>query len=475
MKRFIALFLSCLLIMSLALTGCGKRDNNPSKPNTPTKSADDNKKTDHAATVTDAPKDTVINVFAPTDEVPKLVKEYKERHPDFKYTIKDFTFSTADVSYQSALDECLAAGGEDAPDIYTAESSFVMKYTKGEQAKCAVPYEELGIDVNNLVKEADIAQYSIDIGTNPEGKIIGLGYQGTGGAFIYRRSIAKSVWGTDDPATIKDKIGPGWDKFFNAAADLKAKGYGILSGDGDLWDCYKYSSDTPWIMNGQLNIDPKRVASFDHFKKLRDKGYSNNTLDWTDEWYADMKGTGKKQILGFFGPAWMINYVIKGHSGGDKIGKGTYGDWAVCEPPVGFFWGGNWVFANKNSNNIDVLGDIIKWMTLDTSNTGLQYLWATGTLDVNSNEKDAVTSGTVMKNSDGKLDILGGQNMLEVFNQAGKLANGKNSTELDESLNTYWLDQVREYASGKKSKEKAIADFKKNVKDNLNISNMSYK
>lgn len=59
---------------------------------------------------------------------------------------------------------------------------------------------------NQAIKDADIAQYTVDIGTNPDGKVVGLGYQATGGAFIYRRSIAKDVWGTDDPAVIQDKI-----------------------------------------------------------------------------------------------------------------------------------------------------------------------------------------------------------------------------------------------------------------------------
>ena len=84
--------------------------------------------------------------------------------------------------------------------------------------------EDLGIDVAADIEAADIAQYSVEIGTRPDdGKVVALGYQATGGAFIYRRSIASDVFGTDDPATITDKIGPGWDKFWSAAEDLKAK------------------------------------------------------------------------------------------------------------------------------------------------------------------------------------------------------------------------------------------------------------
>ena len=89
-----------------------------------------------------------------------------------------------------------------------------------------MPYEDLGIDVDNEIEAADIAQYSVDIGTNTDGQVDGLGYQATGGCFIYRRSIAKDVFGTDDPAEVSAIIGAGtgtWDKFLEAAADSEGR------------------------------------------------------------------------------------------------------------------------------------------------------------------------------------------------------------------------------------------------------------
>lgn len=478
MKRIEDLLLTCLILMFMTLTGCDTVNDSPSSPSiTPTKSADDTKSNDNVetvtkepndmeATVTSEPTDNVINVYSFAEQDFIIIDKYKALHPDFPYEFKYFYPADA---YQPFLDQALNAGGADAPDIYCVESSFALRYTKGDASQYATPYKDLGIDVDNLLNEADIAPYSVDIGTNSENKLVGLSYEGTGSAFIYRRSIAKSVWGTDEPEIIKSKIGPSWDEFFEAAADLKGKGYGIVSGDGDIWHSVESSSDLPWVVDGKLYIDPKREAFLDLAKKLKDNGYSNNTVDWTDDWYADMKGEGKKKIFGFFGPAWLVNYVIKGNSGGDKIGKGTYGDWAVCEPPVGFFWGGTWILANNNSEHKAVLGDIIKWITLDSSDTGLQYYRASGTVFKSDGVKDAVTSGAVMKNSVDKLDFLGGQNMFEVFGQAGKLANGKNITQFDETINRFWRDQVREYTSGKKTREQAITDFKQDVKNNLDI------
>ncbi|MFA5570816.1 MAG: hypothetical protein WC990_05180 [Sphaerochaetaceae bacterium] len=143
----------------------------------------------------------VINVWSFTDEVPNMIERYKELHPEFDYEVKTTIIATTDGAYQPALDQALIGGGSDAPDIYCAEAAFVLKYTQGDAAQYAATYKDLGIDVDRLVREADIAQYTVDIGTNNRG-LVGLGYQATGGAFIYRRSIAKDVWGTDDPAVI---------------------------------------------------------------------------------------------------------------------------------------------------------------------------------------------------------------------------------------------------------------------------------
>ncbi len=409
----------------------------------------------------EAPK--VLNVWSFTDEVPNMLEKYKELNPDFDYEINTTIIATTEGAYQPALDQALAGRGSNAPDIFTAESAFVLKYTQGDAAHFAAPYKDLGIDVDRLLDEAEIAQYTVDIGTNDAGNLVGLGYQATGGAFIYRRSIAKDVWGTDDPAEVRDIVGPGWDKFFDAAEDLREQGYGIISGDGDIWHAIEGSSEKGWIVDGKLYIDPDREEFLDIAMLLKEEDYHNDTRDWTDAWFADMQDAGSKPVFGFFGPAWLINYVMAGNSGD------TYGDWAVCEPPVGFFWGGTWVLANKNSPHLEVVGDIIEWITLDSSETGLQYHWANGTLWGPGGTKDTVASGAVMRKSDGTLDFLGGQDMFDVFVPAGAYATGRNKNQYDESINTYWRDQVREYTAGNKSRAQAIADFKQQVADNLDI------
>ena len=469
MKKLLALFLA--LVMVLSMTACGGSSAPAATEAAPAA-------TEAAPAETAAPLDpskTTLNIWAFTDEVPGMVEKYLELNPDFaaKYQIKTTIIATTDQLYQPALDQALAAGGADAPDLYAAEAAFILKYSQGDAAKFAAPYEDLGINIDADIAAADIAQYSVEIGTRPaDGKVVALGYQATGGAFIYRRSIAKDAFGSDDPAVVAEAIGAGsgnWDKFFEAAETLKGKGYGIISGDGDLWHAVENSSEDGWIVDGKLTIDPKREAFLDLSKTLKDNGYHNDTQDWTDAWYADMKDAGEKGVLGFFGPAWLINYVMAGNSGGTKAGEGTYGDWAVCAPPVGFFWGGTWLLANNDSPNKEAIGEIIRWITLDASENGLQYKWANGTLNGEGGTKDSVASGTVMAVSNGELEFLGGQNMFEAFVPANAYANGKCLTQYDEAINAYWRDAVRQYTAGAMARDEAITFFKQQVADNLDV------
>jgi hypothetical protein len=490
MRRVAALALSAAMVASM-VTGCGS-DSTSTDTSSDTSSsdtaaddtaaddtaaddtaADDTAADDTAADDSAASGDKVINIYSFTDEVPNMLDKFKETHPDFDYDFNATIISTSDGGYQPALDNALAAGGAEAPDIYCAESAFVLKYTQGDMYQYACPYDDLGIDTAAEIDEAQIAQYTVDIGTNPDGQLVGLGYQATGGAFIYRRSLAQDAFGTDDPAEVAEIIGSGtqsWDKFWEAAETLKGKGYAIVSGDGDIWHAVENSSDQGWIVDGALNIDPKREDFLNISKKLKDNDYYNDTTDWTDAWYGDMAGTGEKQVFGFFGPAWLINYVMVGNSGGEAVGEGTYGDWAVCAPPVGFFWGGTWVLANKDSEKKEAVGEIIDWITLNCTEDGLQYMWANGTFNEEGGAKDCVASATVMEISDGTLDFLGGQNMFDVFGDANAYANGKNLTQYDETINSYWREQVRLYAAGEKDYDSAIADFKQNVADNLDVT-----
>jgi len=414
-----------------------------------------------------------INLWSFTTEVPEIVGLYIKQNPEFgeKYTVECTVIYQNGHDYEEALDKAIVAGGDSAPDIYAADAEIVIKYTQGDMAKFASTYKDLGIDVDNKIAEADIAQYSVDIGTR-NGDVVALGYQGTGAAMIYNSKIAKDVFGTDDPDEIEKIVGAGsgrWDKFIEASVKLKNKGYAAISGPYDIWYACERSADTPWAVNGELKIDPKREEFLDLGKTIVYNGLSNGNGSWSQGWYDDMRGEGENKVFAYFGPAWFITYVMKANSGGTKAGEGTYGQWRVCAPPVGYSWGGTWLLANKDTEHKDGVAELIEWITLDTSETGLQYIWANGLTGLDGYYKDAVVSGAVMSKSDGTFDFCGGQNVYPAYIKGNKAASAKAASQYDETIRWYFESSAKQYFEGDVEKDQAIENFKKEVKANISL------
>ena len=171
MKKFVAGLLAFCMMAGL-VTACGKKEDGAVE----TVEKKDTVKTDDGK--------IVINLWSFTDEVPKMVDKYIELHPEFgeKYEVKVSITPTTDGAYQPALDTALTGGGADSPDMFCAEAAFVLKYTQGDMSMYAAPYSDLGIDVDKDIADAQIAPYSVDIGTRTaDGKVVALGYQATGG------------------------------------------------------------------------------------------------------------------------------------------------------------------------------------------------------------------------------------------------------------------------------------------------------
>jgi len=482
MKKFFALLLAVIMLVTV-LAACGGDTSTPppATNDTPPATTDDTPDAPPPA-VDDTPREGgTINVWSFTPEIPNAFLRYREMNPDFPYDINVTVVPTDGGGYQQALDQALIAGGADAPDIFTAEAAFVLKYSQVDAAHLALPYSELfGQDVGPMISAAQLAPYTVELGTRPsDNEVVALPFQMTGSGFIYRRSLAEQIWGTDDPDEVGTKIGPGYDQFLVAAQEAADEGIAILAGEGDAWQAIRSAASEPWVTNDRLAIDSTRETYLDVGYALYNNDFTTKAATWQDAWFAGFSGQSEKPILGYMGPAWLINYVMAGNAGD------TFGDWAITNAPVPFTWGGTWVFANAGIDDSIKSGvaTLIEWMTLDYSETGLQQFFADGNLFEGSAAfpdeaadyaagsifKDAVNSGVVLARSDGTLDFLGGQNMNDIFIPAGATASGRGFGPYDETINQIFEDQAGQYFMGEKSRDEAIADFKQQVADTLDI------
>jgi ABC-type glycerol-3-phosphate transport system substrate-binding protein len=376
-----------------------------------------------------------LSLWSFTDELERPIAYFQERNPNI--TIELTIVPTED--YPTKLRPVLKSG-EGAPDIFTGEAAFIKQfldagfYDNLEQA----PYN---------VDASPLAAYTVELGRDTAtGAISALSWQVTPGGYFYRRSIAKDVFGTDDPAEIGEKVNT-MEKFIETGKMLKEKGYFLVPGTGDLQNMVMAQRSAPWVVDGKLNLEDVMISYFDSAKVLYDEGLEAQIGQWSPAWFDSMKMDSK--VFGHLLPTWGLHYVMKPNA------PDSSGDWAVCQPPSNFYWGGTWIGVYKGSEKKEAAWAFVKMMCLDPE---FGEWWATETGDVISNmpvvEK---IKGTF---SD---EYLGGQNHYEYFAAAAKNIDGSLFSSEDANINPMFFNQVALYVNGEKSKDQAIADFKAEV------------
>lgn len=392
---------------------------------------------------------TRINIYSVDRELDEIVKKYAEEHWEFDYKINYYSdeavLGTEDL-VELAKDRLQNGGSE--IDLYCVPAAYGRDFINGEYSEYACSYKELGIDIDSALKEADIPQYVIDDGTNSDGEVVALPYRADVCVFMYRRSVAREVWGTDDPDAIADILGAGtdrWDEFLEAAQILKEHGYYIVPGFKDI--SYMIDTSTP----ASEAVSPKWKEFMDVSKNLLDNGCIKNIGFWTDPWYKDLAGSGDK-IFGLTTMSNLYQYIDFGQAGSD-------GDWAICMPPYKIVMDySSGILVNKNTQNKDLIGPLIEWITLDCSESGLQYRMANGSYK--DGEKTSVISGTVLRNADSSLATLGGENINPILYDILKSPDGKHQVYGIESWNfNIWSDATEAYLKGEKDRETTIADY----------------
>ena len=91
---------------------------------------------------------------------------------------------------------------------------------------------------------------------------------------VYRRDIAKDVFGTDDPEAVGEKL-KDWDTTKATAEELKAKGYYTFASYADTFRLYGNSIENSWVEPGSttVKVDQKIMDWISDSKEWLDAGY----------------------------------------------------------------------------------------------------------------------------------------------------------------------------------------------------------
>lgn len=364
-----------------------------------------------------------------------------------------------DNAYQNKLDELLLnqenVSADEKVDIFLVEADYAKKYV--DSGYVLDVKKDIGLTDEELSKQY---KYTKDVMTDKQGNLRGLSWQACPGGFIYRRSIAKDVLGSDDPAAVQKAL-DNWDLFDNVAEQAKLKGYFMLSGFDDAFRVFTDNAKTKFVENGKINIDPMVERWIEQTKLYTDKGYNNKANLWSAE---SFQGAGKNgKVFGYFGPAWFIDFslapaTLEDPSKEKALGNGSYGDWAFCKGPQGFCWGGTWICGAKGSDNVKLIRDIMYALTC--ADETMKAI-ATDTGDFVNNEPAMVE----ISNGSYKNEFLGGQNHISLFLDSAKSISKDNMTAYDQGITENLQKAFADYFNGYVTKDKAFENFYKSVQE----------
>ena len=399
----------------------------------------------------------VFNLYAWNEEFIGFLKAYYAVEKDGEWYLPDgvtkinFIITPSDNgAYQQKLDEALfaqtSAAANDKVDLFLAEADYIQKYAESDYTQ---DITKIGVtDFSNMYK------YTVQAASDANGVVKGVSFQCCPSALIYRRSIAKDVLGTDDPAEVQSKL-DSWDKFNAVAAEAKAKGYYMTASFAETYRPFSNNCTSAWVdADNKLKFDPQIEAWIAQTEDFINNEYTLTAGIWDQEKNDQMFKDGKTMC--FFGPAWYFNFCMGNAQDPDK---GCPGDWAICEGPAAHFWGGTWLLAPAGTDNATLVADI-----MNTFINNEEVCSALVANEAQFSNNQSVNKKFAEDPSYGSA-FLGGQNDVAVFSAMTDNIKWENHTIYDQLLNEGLQNNLQEYFKGTVDKETAMANFYKYINE----------
>ena len=255
MKKLVAILMAVLMLVGIVACTTKPADKPADKP---------------------AEQGKVFNIYAWNEEFKGFFEKY--------YTVPEgvtvnWIITPSDNgAYQQKLDEALLnqanAATDDKVDMFLAEADYIGKYVESDAT--------MDISKIGFTNADTMYEYTIKAASDANGVCKGVSFQCCPAAVIYRKSIAKDVLGTDDPAEVQAAI-DSWEKFDAVAAQAKEKGYYMTASFAETFRAFSNNCTKPWVdANNKLQFDPQITAWIDQTDKYIQNGYTLTAGVWDE-------------------------------------------------------------------------------------------------------------------------------------------------------------------------------------------------
>ncbi|MBS5933116.1 MAG: carbohydrate ABC transporter substrate-binding protein [Clostridiales bacterium] len=448
MRKKVLSVLLCTAMAATMLTGCGGSSDDTTKDKA-TSGATSGATSEQAskAEVSDGGK--VLNIRVWNEEFrDRVIAHYPGYKKTGKWTgqigdvkVKWTQVANDDNAYQQALDQALLnqadAKADDKVDMFLVEADYALKYVNSDYTVDVV--NDLGVSEDSLSNQY---KYTQDIVRDSKGALKGSSWQACPAGMIYRRDIAKKVFGTDDPDKIQE-IFSDWDAFKDAAAKLKDKGYLATASVNDAYRVFSNNVTSKWVEDGKINIDENIKTWVDMSKEMVDNKETSTYELWSSDWSKGFMKNGN--VFAYFGPAWFVDFTLGG--------KGTDGDWYATKGPQGFFWGGTWICGATGTDNQSLIKDII--LKLTTDDTIMKDIVVKDNDFVNNTTvMDAMATDTTYASA-----VLGESNPLGTYAAGAGSIDLSNISPYDQGCTEEFQGAMKDYFDGNATYDEALQNF----------------
>lgn len=461
LKKLLSLLLVLSIVLSLA--ACGKKNDTPanagSDTNNDTKTAADGK-TNSDTTGGDTTESSSsgelsgkLVVWTLANDLKDFGDQFMKKNPGVE--VETVVIEPADypTKVQSAL-----LGGAKEPDIIVGEPQMLPDMFD------AGFFEDLNQAPYNAQDYADsIVDYVWKVGQDSNGIQRAISYQITPAGIFYRRDIAQEVFGTEDPEEI-GKLFKDYKTIVETGNTLKEHGYKIFASDAEM---NYFSGDTPWVVDGKLNVSQARYDFMDLCIKLYQNDLTAFASQWSSPWYQAMAGevpiltadtnvwdeealaeasenAEKTQVFAFGLPSWGV-LIMRDHYG-DTAGK-----WGICAGPAYGFGGGTYIGISSNSERKELAWEFVKFCTLNKET--LEW-W------IDFSEGDVVSYIPVLDEyADYENPTYGNQKTYAFWLKQAEGIDYSKVTRYDKAIGDAWGAAISAIKTGQMSREDAINQF----------------
>lgn len=287
----------------------------------------------------------------------ELIEQYMEENPGI--TVEERVYGELG-DWNDTLNQNLAAGSG-LGDVVAIEEGILPS-----TMEVANQFHDLA-DYGAADLEDNFVSWKWELGTTPEGQIVGLGTDVGGMAICYRRDYYEDAGLPADRDEVSD-LWETWEDFVDVGIEFRDSGTDVTFVDTVTQFANaiarQHGDDIYFNEQNELYIEDSEAVqySWDIAEQLIEEELTGQQDMWSDDWTAAIQaGTFATMPC----PSWMLGQIE------ENAGEDAEGLWDVAEVPGdGGNWGGSWLAVPNQTEYPEEAADLAMFLTSEEGQLG---------------------------------------------------------------------------------------------------------